>query len=457
MSEPPRLKPQLGRIGLISVIFFTVSGGAYGLEPVVGALGAGWAVVLILAVPLFWCVPVSCMVSELASAIPEEGGYYVWVRKALGDFWGFQEGWWTLCYSAIDMAIYPALFVDYLGYFFPSLAVTGHGAIRVLALRWMVAAAVIATGFLANWRGIRVVGDSSVLSVGIVLAPFVAITLAGLSTHGGIAFYAVTHGFGQNHSAHFLALGFAVVMWNYSGWDNVSTFAAEVKEAPRNYPFALAAAFILIVAAYIFPVLAGVSYTTSRAVWSESAGWPVIARLMGGPVFGMAVAAVALVSAWALFNSQLLYVSRLPYAMACEGWFPAVFTRLSGPAAVPAATLAAACAVAAALTVFPFTKLVVLDILLHCCEVFPEFVALIALRRKAPTMHRPFRVPGGWLGVILITISPVAVFAFLAVESWKGAGNELYQMLVIPAMFLSGVWLYYRGRRRLASPATEPV
>lgn len=456
MPPSRKLKPQLGRVGLIAIIFFTVSGGAYGLEPVVGALGPGWAVVLILAIPLIWCVPVTCMVSELASAIPEEGGYYVWVRKALGDFWGFQEGWWTLCYSAIDMAIYPTLFVDYLGYFCPSLAFAGHAPARTLALRWLVAAAVIATGFLWNWLGIRVVGNSSVLSIGIVLAPFAAITLAGLWRGGGIAFSAVAHGFGQSHSAHLLALGFAVVMWNYSGWDNVSTFATEVREAPRSYPFAIGAGLILIVASYIFPVLGGLSFTTSPAVWSESAGWPVLARLIGGPAFGIAVAAVALVSSWALFNSQLLYVSRLPYAMACDGWFPAVFSRLSGPAAVPAATLAAACAVAAAFAVFPFTKLVVLDILLHSLEVFPEFLALIVLRRKAPEMRRPFRVPGGWFGVILITASPVAVFTFLAFESFKGAGNQLYQMLVIPAMILSGVWLYYRGRRRTAASATKP-
>ncbi|MGH9343108.1 MAG: APC family permease [Terriglobia bacterium] len=459
MPESSRGTQQIGRWSLICVIFFVVSGGAYGLEPLVGSLGAGWAVALILAVPLFWCLPIAWMASELGSAIPEEGGYYVWVRRGLGSFWGFQEGWWTLCYTAIDMALYPALFVDYLAYFCPSLslsgALSGHDPMRTFVLRWVVALAVIATGFLANWRGIRVVGKSSAVSAGLVAAPFAVITLLAFRHRGALAasVNAVTHGFTHGHSAHLLALGLATILWNYSGWDNVSTFAAEVKDARRSYPFALGAAQLLILAAYLLPVLAGIVYTTSPAIWSESAGWPDIARLMGGPAFGIIVAAVALVSAWSMFNSQLLYVSRLPYAMACEGWFPAIFTRLSGPASVPLATLGVSCLVAAAFTAFPFTKLVVLDILLYAIEVFLEFLALIALRVKEPEMERPFRVPGGWPGLILITVSPMALAAVVAVESLRGVHTGIYQLLVIPAMILSGIWLYY-GKRRSRPPVS---
>ena len=54
------------------------------------------------------------MVGELASALPEEGGYYCWVRRALGPFWGFQEAWLSLAASIFDMAIYPVTFVLYL-------------------------------------------------------------------------------------------------------------------------------------------------------------------------------------------------------------------------------------------------------------------------------------------------------------------------------------------------------
>jgi amino acid transporter len=454
------IRPQLGRLGLTSVIFFTVCGGAYGLEPLVGSLNPGWAVALILVVPLLWCLPITWMVSELSSALPEEGGYYIWVRKGLGEYWGFQEGWWTLCYTAVDMAIYPVLFVDYLAFFFPSLSLSANATARghVFLARWLVAVLVIATAFLINWRGIRLVGRSSSLTMAFVLAPFALLTVLGLRHAAAIsaAFAAVRQGLSHGHSGHFLALGLATVLWNYSGWDNVSTFAGEVKQAQRSYPFALGASQVLIASAYVLPVLAGVALTTSPALWSESEGWPQIARLIGGPWFALVIAGMALVSAWSMFNSQLLYVSRLPYAMAREGWFPSAFARLSHTTSVPVSGLAAACGVACLLSAFSFTQLVVLDILLYSVELIPEFIALIALRVKQPDMVRPFRVPGGWVGLVLVTILPTAFAVIIAVATLSGKGAQVYQLGVIPAVIATGTLVYFKKRRSVAARLRQP-
>jgi amino acid transporter len=461
LSEAPsKLTPQLGRLGLTSVIFFTVSGGAYGLEPLVGSLNAGWAILLILLVPLLWCLPIASMVSELSSALPEEGGYYVWVRSGLGEYWGFQEGWWTLCYTAVDMAIYPVLFVDYLAYFYPSLSLSANAPTpkRVFLARWFVALMVIGVAFLLNWRGIRVVGKSLSLTMVLVLGPFALLTMLALRHTGALdaAFSATKAGLTHGPSSHLLALGLATVLWNYSGWDNVSTFAGEVKQARRSYPFALGAAQVVIVAAYALPVLAGVALTTSPAVWNESAGWPVIARLTGGPWFGLLIAAMALIAAWSMFNSQLLYISRLPYAMAQQGWLPSIFARVSRTAGVPVVALAAASVVAGLFAAFSFTQLVVLDILLYSVELFLEFLALIALRIRRPEMERPFRVPGGWPGLILITVLPMTFAGVVAVSSLRGNGQGLYQMAVIPAVIVSGAWIYFK-RRDVAPVSCRPT
>jgi amino acid transporter len=451
-SESSPITPQLSRLGLICVIFFTVAGGPYGLEPLVGSLDAGWAIALILVVPLLWSLPIAWMVSELSSAIPEEGGYYVWVRRGLGEYWGFQEGWWTLCYTAVDMALYPVLFVDYLAYFYPRLSLSGAGDQigQAFLARWFVVLGVIAAGFIVNWLGIRVVGRSSVLTMALVLAPFGVLAVLALDRAGRIAASSAAVAAGLRHApnSHLLALGLATVLWNYSGWDNVSTFAGEVKTAPRSYPFALGAAQVVIVASYALPVLAGVAFTTSRSVWNESAGWPQIARLIGGPMWGIIVAAMALVAAWSMFNSQLLYISRLPYAMAREGWFPRLFTSKSKRSGVPLVSLAAACVVAGLIAAFPFTQLVVLDILLYSVELFLEFLALIALRKSSPNLERPFRVPGGWGGTIAVTVLPMSFAVVVAAATFDGKGPELYQMAVIPAVILSGTLIYFWKRRK---------
>lgn len=444
------IRPRISRLGLASVIFFTVSGGAYGLEPLVGSLGAGWAVAFIALAPLLWCLPVAAMVSELSSMMPEEGGYYAWVREGLGEFWGFQEGWWTLCYTAVDMAIYPVLFVDYLGYFYPSLQLPAHhpAALKVSLLRWLVALAVIGTAFFINWRGIHLVGKSSVLTLILVLSPFALLTIIGFSHPGamGHMFSAIRTGLAHGHSGHLLALGVAIVLWNYSGWDNVSTFAAEVKDAPRAYPFALVSALLLIAIAYVLPVLAGIGTTTSPALWSESAGWPEIARAVAGNWLAIAVAAMGVISAWSMFNSQLLYISRLPYAMARDGWFPPIFAKISLLTGVPVAALVVTCVVAGFAAAFPFTKLVVIDILLYSTELLLEFLALIVLRAKKPQAERPFRIPGGWPGVILATVLPMGLALVVALTTAQGSRTGLEQLLVVPAVILSGFLIYFMKR-----------
>src|SRR6478752_7428824 len=115
MSKKLRILP------LAAVIFFTVSGGPYGLEPLLGYAGRNGALLLLLITPLLWDVPAILTVLELNSMMPVTGGYYQWVKKTLGLRFGFYEGWWTWLYTFVDLAIYPVLFVGYASFFFPGI------------------------------------------------------------------------------------------------------------------------------------------------------------------------------------------------------------------------------------------------------------------------------------------------------------------------------------------------
>jgi len=116
MAVRPGLAPRKMRfLPLIAATFFMVSGGPYAIEDILGGAGFARAIIILLVLPIVWSLPTALMIGELASAIPAEGGFYIWVRRALGPFWGYQEGWLSLSASVFDMAIYPAFFVSYLG------------------------------------------------------------------------------------------------------------------------------------------------------------------------------------------------------------------------------------------------------------------------------------------------------------------------------------------------------
>jgi amino acid transporter len=443
---------KLTLLPLIGVIFFTVCGGAFGIEPLFGKVGAGWAIALILATPLLWSLPISLMVAELSAAMPVEGGYYIWVKRALGDFWGFQEGWWTCLYTSVDMSIYPVLFVAYLAYFIPFLRPDDEGNFTTgqFFARWGIAATMIAFSLWLNWRGARAVGYNSLLFLLVVLLPFALLTVFGLShENGGFekSLQAFKSGFGIEMNGGLFAVGLATVMWNYSGWDNVSTYAGEVNNPSRNYPRALFIVTIIAVAVYLFPTFALIGHTTDESLWNETAGFPALAELVGGPVLGTVLAAAALASAWSLFNSQILYASRLPYAMAKEGWLPNVLAKENTKTTVPTNALIACCAVAAVLAALPFGKLVVIDIILYTSEVFLEFIALIVLRKSAAAMERPFMIRGGIPFLIVLTILPTAFAAIVVWATLTDPETDIRHLYIVAIGLVSGVALYFIRRK----------
>ena len=155
---------------LVALTFFCVAGGAYGLEDGVGAAGPLIVLLGIAILPWLWSLPTALMTAELSTAMPEDGGYVVWVEKAFGRFWGFQEGWLSWLCSFADNALYPVMFVDYLAYL--------RGDMAPLE-RWLIGAALISAVTWLNIRGTLVVGLSSVIFTLLVLAPFAVMLVLG--------------------------------------------------------------------------------------------------------------------------------------------------------------------------------------------------------------------------------------------------------------------------------------
>src|SRR5580658_8780548 len=152
---------------LVGAIYLIVAGGPFGLEDIVGSSGYLGAILILLITPLVWSLPTALMVSELSSAIPEDGGYYRWVARGMGRFWGFQEGWLSLTGSIFDMAIYPTLFVSYMSRVAPSL-VSGHRGI-------LIGIVMIAACAVWNMFGAGTVGRCSLAMTLLLLAPFVVL------------------------------------------------------------------------------------------------------------------------------------------------------------------------------------------------------------------------------------------------------------------------------------------
>ncbi len=429
-------------------MFFTVSGGPFGLEGLVGSVGPGVALLLLVATPLLYSVPETLLVGELASMLPVEGGYYQWVKRAFGRFWGFWNGWLSWTYSLLDMAIYPVLLIQYLGFFLPGL-----GWLE----RWIVALAMIWGATWLNLRGTRVVGAASGWFVAAVLAPFAVLSVAALVRWLGASAtpFPVTpfHAAGTSFLGA-LGIGVSQSIWNYSGWDNASTIGGEIEEASATYPRALARALPLVTLVYfltIIPVLALTDWTA----WTDGA-WPGLARTVVGGWLGVWVALAGMLSAFALFNALLLVYSRIPLVLAQDGLLPKALARTDARG-TPANAVLVSAVVYSLFSLLPFGGLLAGDVLLYTAALGLEFAALIRLRRAEPALRGAFRVPLGVPWLVALAALPLLVLVAGVVLEVRSRAIGLPGVLVAVLLALAGPPVYAGLRaRRAAASAVAP-
>jgi len=434
---------------LIAATFFMVSGGPYAIEDILGGAGFGWAILLLLVLPFVWSLPTALMIGELASAIPAEGGFYVWVRRALGPFWGYQEGWLSLSASIFDMAIYPAFFVSYLGKFNPALTDGWHG------IAWKLAVVVVCCVW--NLRGAPAIGDGSVWMSALLLAPFTV--FVGIGLWQGLAHPAAVHWSGPGTESA-LSTAILVAMWNYMGWDNASTVAQEVENPQRTYPRAMVVSTVLVAVTYVLPLIA--MALAGLSVESFSTGdWIEAAKTLGGPLLGTAIAAGGMITGVGMFNALVMSYTRLPMAMAEEGMLPRALAKRNGRGVPWVSVLFCGIAWALALSL-TFERLITIDLILYGSSLLLEFVALVVLRIKEPSLHRPFKA-GNLAFAVALGVGPAALIGYAlyasrgdAVKVGHGSMPALLFSLLVGLLGPVFYWVTV-PRRRERGLSVEPV
>ncbi|MGA2149243.1 MAG: APC family permease [Bryobacteraceae bacterium] len=423
---------------LIAATYFIVAGGPFGLEDIVAKAGYAGAILILLITPVVWAIPSALMVSEMASTIPEEGGYYVWATRSMGPFWGFQEAWLSLVGSIFDMAIYPALFVSYLGHFAPAVTAGWRGI--------AIGAALIAVAAAWNLLGAKSVGDSSVVMGILLLAPFAVLSVYAAMHRGAAAAHA------SSTVPFDLLGGILVAMWNYMGFDNTSTIAEEVDRPQRTYPLAMAGTVAIIALSYVVPIGAVALTGLPLDRWSTG-GWANVARATfgsnpAGAAISFSITAVGMMAAAGTLLGLTLALSRLPAVLADDGYLPRVLARRSPATGVPWVSVLACAAAWAACLWLSFTKLVMLDVLLTGLSILLEFASLVALRIREPLLPRPYKVPGGLWGAIGIGIPPLALLILTVVRNQAEPIGPI-NALELGAMLIGlGVVAYFLRARK---------
>jgi amino acid transporter len=407
------LKP----LSLVAVIFLTVSGGPYGLEPLLQFAGKNGALLLLMVVPFLWDVPAILTVLELNSMMPVNGGYYKWVNRALGLRWAFYEGWWSWLYSFTDLAIYPVLFVTYLSFFFPDIA----------AYKIPVCLLVIWGSAGLNILGIVPVGRVSLILGTIVLVPF--FILFGVSFLSPAMHFATPalslNGVGFTS----IGMGLYTVMWNFLGWDNTTTYAGEVDKPVRSYLISMGVSFIVVVVVYLLTTYVTQNSGVDLKELTDK-GYPLLGVTIAGRWLGILLSIGGMASALGIFSAVILSISRVPKALAEDKLLPKVLGVTHKRFNTPYLAIIVCAVIVSFMVLWTFTDLLVIDVILYGAGLFLEFISLIVLRVNEPDAPRPFKIPLNVFGLSLMMLLPVSVYSIALVAVFSQASK-----MFVPAMF----------------------
>jgi len=389
--------------------------------------------------------------AELAAALPEAGGEYVYLRRAYGPFWGFLYSWtmtWVGKSGAI--ATLATAFFYYLANFVPQLDGVlytvelpigpGGGPLeitygQVLAMLVILAFAVI------NYFGVKLGGRIQVAMTLLKIALILGIVIIGMSWEGGTAAnYTTSIPAAGGLGGFFAAL--VAALWAYDGWNNAAMVASEIRNPQRNLPRALIGGVIVIVVVYLLTNLAYFYVLPASAVaGSERVAATMMERILGKAGAG-AVSVAAMISILGALNGSLLSGARIPYAAARDRLFFRSLAYVHPVYRTPSASI---------LTLGGLSALVVLSgryEQLFTYVIFAEWLiygmaaaAVVVLRKKEPGLPRPYRT----LGYPLVPVLFVLVAFCLVVMTLFQSPRESLMGL---ALIFAGIPFYFYWKRR---------
>jgi amino acid transporter len=441
-SSGTQLKSTASRAGLFYLVFVMYSyttGGCFGLEDQVVNSGPGMTLLYHLIVPFFWCIPISLVSAELTGAMPVQGGFYRWTRAAFGDWWGFLAGWWNWTASFLLGSVYAVLFADYLNYYFPQLIGWKH---------YLVSVTLVAVIIWVNIRGIKMVGRVATALELFVFAPIIVMVVIGFSTWHHNPFVPLI----PPHRPVFqvFGVGLALGLWLYSGYEQLSTVAEEVENPQRNYPLALACVIPLSMASYFLPTSTALATLNNWQDW-RTGYFPTAAQLIGGPWLGIWMTLAGMVANIALLNSTVLACTRMPYAMAQDGFLSPKFTKTSKRFGTPAVAILFSGCLYALLSVNSMTRLITVYVWLRVATSMMTVLSAWRLRQQKPDMPRVFVIPGGRKGLFYAVGAPLIMGCVALL------GSDRVALLWGPGVVALGPIAYFILRRWWRKPETPAV
>jgi amino acid transporter len=400
---------------LASLFFFSVAGGPVGSEGLVSLLGPCVGLISIVLFPLVYSFPVALVTAELSTAFTKAGGYIHWVDAAFGRRAAFLCGYTSYLSGVVDSAIYPVLFCNY---FVSSFGDPG------IVFQWLLKIGFIVVWSFVVFLGPQLVGRTTIIVGVAILLPFVVFVIMGLPQVEPSRWW---NGPPKDTTFADFCAFISLLYWNYSGADQVSTFASEVKTPKTTYPRAIIIGVCLVAAQYMLPLLTASGLEAVGKSNFTDGSFPQVAKMVGGDGLSFFILASSWLGCCALFIAEVFEDAYLLLGMAEENFVPEIFAYRHPTRDTPVVSLLFGVVLLLCASSFSFLQIVAVDNVLNCFSVIMELFAAVRLRWTQPDLPRPYRVPmnrGALLASMCMPITlSVAVMALSLGSDPTGAAT----------------------------------
>lgn len=439
-------KIKMSPLRITFMLFCLVAAGAFGIEDMVCTSGPGLTILMLVLFAIVWAHPISRVVSELSALMPSEGGPYVWVKEALGEFWGFCTGWWAAICIYLCIASYVVLIVDYASTFVPALCIP--------AVAFGVKICVVAFFVALNILGLKDVSIVNTIFSLLILAAFTLVTVVGFCNWTTNPFVPFTPE--GNTVMDNLGGSVAIGVWMYCGYECISNMGGEIAN-PEVIPKGFKIAMPLIALSYILPTIAGVASVGNWEEWAtDGLGYSDVLTQNLGQAWGIAFLVIAILSQAAIFNSYIAAGSRGFFVLADDKLCPRFLAKINKKTGTPALAILLIGISTAIMMRFDFTILLIICAPLTLVIYVIMGVAIIIIRKRFPVENRD-----GWyiksdalLYIYAIVPILIAIFALLV----NGTEYFLLGLVCIgsPVVFYIVFKKIYGGLYRI-NPERNPI
>ena len=450
------LERSLGLYSTMMISMGAMIGSGIFVLPALGYKKAGPAVVVAYLLAAIIVLPAALSKAEMATAMPESGGTYLYIDRAMGPLFGTIAGigaWFSLIFKSSFALVG-------LGAYLLLLVPISQGQIVIVALALGTLVVVL------NISGTKLSGQVQAIIVSLVIVGITAFTInAGL--------FAETSRFTplRTHGNTGIVTAAAFVFVSYAGVTKIASVAEEVKEPGKNLPRAMLGSLGIMAVIYVGVVGAvvgladpsvlktgGPDGTASLTPMADGA-----AMLFGGAGV-VVISVIAIVALTSMANAGVLSSSRFPLAMSRDQLLPPILRRIDRRFKTPRNAVLLTGAVLLLLIAFvPVIELAKLASAFQILVFSFENLALIAFRVGNPASYQPaFTAPGYPYVQVFGFLGCMALLTQMGLTPLLGAGGIIIGGAIIYLLYgrsrtdrVGAASQYLRRRRGEEIPEPE--